>query len=114
VTGNDNGHVRAERGRRSDEESRGAILTRSKIQPPSGVRQHHWRRPDILDTAWRLGLRARLKKTGGEWTGPCPRCGGRDRFSISPSKGLWNCRGCGSVNLPRDVFSSFVGGFAGP
>jgi putative DNA primase/helicase len=25
---------------------------------------------------------------------PCPRCGGDDRLSINPRKGLWNCRGC--------------------
>jgi putative DNA primase/helicase len=29
-----------------------------------------------------------------ERTGPCPRCGGHDRFSINTRKGLWNCRGC--------------------
>lgn len=36
---------------------------------------------------------------------PCPVCGGTDRFSINPSKGLWNCRGCGrggdSIDLLR-------------
>lgn len=26
-----------------------------------------------------------------EKKGPCPRCGGKDRFSINYSKGLWNC-----------------------
>lgn len=33
-----------------------------------------------------------LKKQGSEWVGPCPACGGRDRFSISARKGVWNCR----------------------
>jgi hypothetical protein len=27
--------------------------------------------------------------------GPCPRCGGTDRFSINVKKQLFNCRGCG-------------------
>jgi putative DNA primase/helicase len=35
-----------------------------------------------------------LKRTGKELVGPCPRCGGKDRFSISPIKGVFNCRGC--------------------
>jgi Toprim domain/CHC2 zinc finger len=29
-----------------------------------------------------------------ERTGPCPICGGRDRFSINTKKQVWNCRGC--------------------
>lgn len=32
---------------------------------------------------------------GAERAGPCPICGGTDRFSINVSKGIWNCRGCG-------------------
>ena len=65
------------------------------------------RRTDILDVAWRLGLLTRLKKSGGEYVGGCPQCGGRDRFAINPSKGLWNCRGCGrggdAIALVRHV-----------
>jgi RecA-family ATPase len=30
-----------------------------------------------------------------ERAGPCPRCGGTDRFSINIKKQVWNCRGCG-------------------
>jgi phage/plasmid primase-like uncharacterized protein len=26
--------------------------------------------------------------------GPCPKCGGEDRFSINTSKRIFNCRGC--------------------
>jgi hypothetical protein len=26
--------------------------------------------------------------------GPCPRCGGTDRFSVNTRKQCWNCRGC--------------------
>ena len=37
-----------------------------------------------------IALRGRVERTG-----PCPTCGGDDRFSINTSKQLWNCRGCG-------------------
>jgi hypothetical protein len=29
-----------------------------------------------------------------ERCGPCPKCGGEDRFSINTKKGVWNCRQC--------------------
>jgi len=39
-----------------------------------------------------------LKKTantnGGEYHGPCPFCGGEDRFYVHPAKQLWRCRQC--------------------
>lgn len=49
----------------------------------------------IMDIAERLGI-ADLKRGGREWVGPCPVCGGRDRFGINPDKGVWNCRHCGA------------------
>lgn len=48
---------------------------------------------DILQQAVRLG--AKLKRAGREWIGPCPFCGGTDRFSINPMKAKWHCRGHG-------------------
>lgn len=43
----------------------------------------------------------RLKRVagtgGGEHHGPCPRCGGRDRFAVQPNApggGRWSCRQC--------------------
>lgn len=36
-----------------------------------------------------------LKRQGGEWVGPCPACGGQDRFSINPRERVFNCRGFG-------------------
>jgi phage/plasmid primase-like uncharacterized protein len=30
-----------------------------------------------------------------ECCGPCPVCGGTDRFSVNVKKQVWNCRGCG-------------------
>lgn len=52
---------------------------------------------DILQEAVRLG--AKLKRAGREWIGPCPTCGGTDRFSVNPSKGVFNCRGATGGNI---------------
>src|SRR5215208_2456457 len=48
--------------------------------------------PDILLVANEHG--ARLRRHGREWVGPCPRCGGRDRFAVNTAKQIFNCRGC--------------------
>jgi hypothetical protein len=49
------------------------------------------RSTDIVEVATRIG--ARLKRTGGEWVGPCPRCNGTDRFAVNPVEQVFNCRG---------------------
>jgi hypothetical protein len=50
------------------------------------------RNADILDLARRSG--ARLKRvTAAEWAGPCPECGGTDRFSVNTKRRVFNCRG---------------------
>jgi hypothetical protein len=36
----------------------------------------------------------KLRRQGGELIGPCPVCGGTDRFGINLKKQIWNCRGC--------------------
>jgi hypothetical protein len=53
------------------------------------------RRADILDVAQRPPIGATLKRAGREHVGPCPACGGVDRFAVNPKKkgGLFNCRG---------------------
>jgi phage/plasmid primase-like uncharacterized protein len=59
---------------------------------------------DILATAIRYG--ASLKRVGNEWVGPCPHCGGRDRFGINTNKGVFICRGAGggdSIGLAMHV-----------
>jgi phage/plasmid primase-like uncharacterized protein len=40
------------------------------------------------------GRGIKLTGRGLERCGPCPKCGGTDRFAISTSKQIWNCRGC--------------------
>ena len=38
---------------------------------------------------------ARIKLNGKvAQCGPCPRCGGTDRFSVNIKRGVWNCRKC--------------------
>lgn len=53
-------------------------------------------RNDLLSL---VGQDTRLRKVattaGGEYAGPCPFCGGRDRFRVQPEKGRWWCRRCG-------------------
>jgi len=39
---------------------------------------------------------AGLVRTGAELVGPCPECGGTDRFGVSLRKGLFQCRICGA------------------
>ena len=52
------------------------------------------READILALAERLG--SKLKRAGAsEYVGPCPVCGGKDRFGVNIKKQVWNCRGCG-------------------
>jgi putative DNA primase/helicase len=36
-----------------------------------------------------IKLRGRIERSG-----PCPICGGKDRFSINTKKGVWHCRSC--------------------
>ena len=45
----------------------------------------------IEDEIARRGIKLR---GGVDRCGPCPRCGGFDRFSINVKKQVWNCRGC--------------------
>jgi len=65
------------------------------------------RATDILEVARSLG--AVLKPVAGriEFAGPCPVCGGTDRFGVNVRKRVWHCRGCGrggdAVDLVRHV-----------
>lgn len=37
----------------------------------------------------------KLRRAGAELVGPCPVCGGDDRFAIHTAKNVWQCRKCG-------------------
>lgn len=56
----------------------------------------------IDDVADRLGI-AGLKRAGREMVGPCPACGGRDRFGINLDKGVFVCRQCGGGDAIKMV-----------
>lgn len=55
---------------------------------------------DLIATIQKYGGRVqRVASTeGGEWKGPCPKCGGTDRFTVQPeygsNGGRWSCRQC--------------------
>ncbi len=66
-----------------------------------------WRAATVIDTAdlrsrvdllTLIGRDTRLRRVsstgGGEYAGPCPSCGGRDRFRVQPERGMWWCRQC--------------------
>jgi hypothetical protein len=64
---------------------------------------------DILVVAVNiLGVRG-LKRCGSEHVGPCPLCGGRDRFAINRAKGLFNCRGCRKGGDAIDLAQHLLG-----
>jgi len=56
------------------------------------------RETDLLSLVGRDTALKRVAATnGGEWAGPCPFCGGRDRFRVWPDdgdRGRWWCRQC--------------------
>jgi len=64
---------------------------------------------DMLAVAAAHG--AKLKRCGSEYVGPCPVCGGRDRFAINLGKGgVFLCRiCCNSGRGPIDL-EIFLGG----
>lgn len=53
-------------------------------------------------------LRRVSSTNGGEYAGPCPFCGGYDRFRVWPGKGRYWCRGCGrsgdAIQYLRDFY----------
>jgi hypothetical protein len=52
---------------------------------------------DILQEAQQRGVRFPKSRRSGaamEFVGPCPLCGGTDRFSINTRKQVFNCRQC--------------------
>lgn len=51
---------------------------------------------DLLALLERDGVRLKKVATtrGGEYAGPCPFCGGVDRFRVQPERRAWWCRHC--------------------
>jgi phage/plasmid primase-like uncharacterized protein len=65
-------------------------------QAPNNLLRRDWiaqaRVVRIEDEIARRGIK--LNGRGPERCGPCPKCGGTDRFAINTNKQIWNCRGC--------------------
>ena len=62
-----------------------------------------------MDIMALIGGDTPLRKTasthGGEWCGPCPFCGGRDRFRVQPVRGRWWCRRCSPDDRWEDAIA---------
>ena len=83
--------------------------------PEPGLSRAEWRAlvdqardSDVLALAQAHG--ARLRRSGTEFIGPCPLCGGHDRFGVNRRKQLFNCRGCGKGGGPIDLEMLLGGG----
>lgn len=55
--------------------------------------------PGLLDRARDVPIESvignlNLRGKGPDRVGPCPNCGGKDRFGVNLKKNLFNCRGC--------------------
>src|ERR1700722_15420627 len=51
---------------------------------------------DIVNLAKRVGPKlTRVRALKWKWAGPCPNCGGTDRFALNTELGTFNCRGFG-------------------
>ena len=65
----------------------------------------------LLPAATEWAARLRLKRTGREWCGPCPVCGGHDRFHVRPLRdgtALVGCRGCIDGRTPDERRHAFA------
>lgn len=63
--------------------------------------------PIESEVARRGGLK--LQRRGKELIGPCPRCGGDDRFGVNIIKQVFNCRGCGAKGDVIDLVQHIDG-----
>jgi len=65
---------------------------------------------NVIDLAQQ---KVKLKKVsstgGGEWQGPCPECGGTNRFHVWPEKDRYWCRGCGKNGDAIQFLRDFEG-----
>jgi hypothetical protein len=62
----------------------------------------------IEDELSRRGIK--LSGRNGALEGPCPVCGGTDRFAVSLKKQVFNCRGCGAKGGDAIALVQFLDG----
>ncbi len=58
---------------------------------------------DVMALAQRYGFSGPERGEMGESVGPCPGCGGRDRFSVNRKSNLWRCRQGGGDPIGGDA-----------
>ncbi|MBY6121829.1 hypothetical protein KUV64_22090 [Mameliella alba] len=75
---------------------------------PADPRRDEARLIPILEVAERLGV-MNLRASGAERVGPCPQCGGTDRFSINRQLSVFHCRICGSGGDQIDLVQHVLG-----
>ncbi|PTX45621.1 CHC2-type zinc finger protein [Gemmobacter caeni] len=63
---------------------------------------------DMAEVANRLAIQG-LQRAGREMIGPCPRCGGTDRFGINTQKRVFQCRRCGGKGGNVDLVMFVMG-----
>src|SRR5277367_6675138 len=72
------------------------------------------RAADIVALGERVGARLkRVTATEWKWAGPCPACGGTDRFSLNKERRIFNCRGFGGGDTIAMVRHALGLDFAG-
>ena len=54
-------------------------------------------------------LKKQAATNGGEYAGPCPFCGGKDRFRVWPESGRYWCRGCDKMGDSIQYLRDFRG-----
>jgi hypothetical protein len=62
----------------------------------------------VSDAGLALGL---LSEPLKNYVGPCPSCGGNDRFSINVRKQAFNCRSCGGKGMDGIGLYALAGGY---
>jgi putative DNA primase/helicase len=65
----------------------------------------------IRELAESEGFWSKLKRKGREFEGPCPKCGGTNRFAVKVDDDkdqLWNCRGCADGNNDAISLAGFL------
>ena len=63
------------------------------LYPDTQMRKAEARAIPMAEVVARLGIEG-LKRHAGELVGPCPVCGGKDRFAVHLTKAVFNCRIC--------------------
>ena len=81
-----------------------ANVSRCQVRPTNDMAcaPTHWSQDDVV-----AGYGNGLRRVGREWHGPCPLCGGDDRFRVMPN-GMFFCRRCLPDGKDKDRFKELL------